>query len=43
MKNVTKKEYPKTINAHFDQKYGKIGSASRDAFEVKSQNYMEKG
>lgn len=31
---------PKTINEHFDIKYGVKGSKSRDSFEEKSQAYM---
>ncbi len=31
---------PKTINAHFDKKYGKEGTAEREAFKGKSQTYM---
>ena len=34
------KNNPKTINEHFDQKYGKLGTLSRDAFEEKSQAFM---
>ncbi|MDR7129022.1 DNA-binding CsgD family transcriptional regulator [Algoriphagus sp. 4150] len=34
------KKNPKTINAHFDQKYGKLGAKSRDAFEEKSQAFL---
>ncbi|GEM_PF-701732 len=30
---------PKTINQHFDIKYGKIGTASRGAFEERSQAF----
>jgi len=40
MKRVRKKENPKTINEHFDQKYGKLGTTSRDVFEEKSQEFM---
>jgi len=31
---------PKTINDHFDQKYGKVGSNSRETFEEKAQAFM---
>lgn len=31
---------PITINQHFDQKYGQVGTTSRDAFEEKSQAFM---
>jgi HTH-type transcriptional regulator/antitoxin HipB len=31
---------PKTINEHFDQKYGKKGTKSREEFEEKSQAFM---
>jgi len=31
---------PKTINEHFDKKYGKPGSKSRNEFEQKSEAYM---
>lgn len=34
------KKNPKTIKEHFDQKYGEAGTASRDAFEEKSQAFM---
>ena len=30
----------KTINEHFDLKYGKQGTNSREEFEMKSQAYM---
>lgn len=32
--------HPETINAHFDQKYGKKGTLSRDEFEQKAEAYM---
>jgi HTH-type transcriptional regulator/antitoxin HipB len=35
-----KKKYPKTINDHFDLKYGKSGTKSREDFEERSQAYM---
>lgn len=31
---------PKTINEHFDRKYGKSGSKSRNEFEQKAEAYM---
>ena len=31
---------PKTINEHFDQKYGKKGTKSREDFEQKAEAYM---
>ena len=31
---------PKTINAHFDQKYGKKGELKRKEFEQKAEAYM---
>ena len=31
---------PKTINAHFDQKYDKKGTPSRKEFERKAEAYM---
>jgi ribosome-binding protein aMBF1 (putative translation factor) len=34
------KNNPISINEYFDQKYGKIGTTSRDAFEEKSQAFM---
>ncbi|WP_439488700.1 helix-turn-helix domain-containing protein [Algoriphagus sp.] len=34
------KKNPKTINEHFDQKYGQIGSESRRGFEEKAQAFM---
>jgi len=35
-----KTKNPKTINEHFDLKYGKQGTNSREEFEMKSQAYM---
>lgn len=35
-----KKKNPTTINDHFDLKYGKGGTKSREEFEEKSQAYM---
>jgi HTH-type transcriptional regulator/antitoxin HipB len=34
------KEHKRTINAHFDVKYGKPGTSSRNAFEQKAEAYM---
>jgi ribosome-binding protein aMBF1 (putative translation factor) len=34
------KVYPKTINAFFDQKYGKKGTPGRKEFEQKAEAYM---
>jgi ribosome-binding protein aMBF1 (putative translation factor) len=34
------KKNPKTINEHFDRKYGEKGSKSRDAFEQRAEAYM---
>jgi ribosome-binding protein aMBF1 (putative translation factor) len=34
------KKNPKTINEHFDQKYGEVGSETRIAFEDKAQAFM---
>ena len=31
---------PKTINEHFDQKYGKVKTKSRTSFEQKAEAYM---
>jgi HTH-type transcriptional regulator/antitoxin HipB len=31
---------PKTINEHFDRKYGRSGSKSRNDFEQKAEAYM---
>ncbi len=31
---------PKTINEHFDLKYGKVGSESRADFEQKAEAYF---
>lgn len=31
---------PKTINEHFDLKYGNIGTKNRDNFEQKAEAYM---
>lgn len=31
---------PKTINDHFNQKYGEVGSNSRETFEEKAQAFM---
>ncbi|MCK4921861.1 MAG: helix-turn-helix transcriptional regulator [Bacteroidales bacterium] len=31
---------PKTINEHFDQKYGKTGTRNRASFEQKAEAYM---
>ncbi len=31
---------PKTINAHFDQKYGQKGTPGRKEFEQKAEAYM---
>ena len=40
MKKNSRKGNPKTINEHFDKKYGKPGSKSRNEFEQKSEAYM---
>ncbi len=37
---MKKKEHPKTIGEHFDQKYGQPGSATRLAFEERAEAYM---
>lgn len=37
---MKKKEYPRTIGEHFDQKYGKPGTAERTAFEERAEAYM---
>jgi|GEM_PF-2499658 hypothetical protein len=42
MKKGRKISNPKTINAHFDQKYGKVGSETRIAFEDKAQAFMKR-
>ncbi len=35
-----KKNYPRTINDHLDQKYGIVGSTTRTVFEDKSESYV---
>ena len=40
MKKNSSKGNPKTINEHFDNKYGKPGSKSRNEFEQKSEAFM---
>jgi ribosome-binding protein aMBF1 (putative translation factor) len=35
-----KTKNPKTINDHFNQKYGEIGSKNRDTFEEKALSFM---
>jgi HTH-type transcriptional regulator / antitoxin HipB len=35
-----KTKNPKTINEHFDQKYGVKGTKSREAFEQRAETYM---
>ena len=40
MKKNSSKGYPKTINEHFDKKYGEPGSKSRNEFEQKSEAFM---
>ena len=35
-----KAKNPKTINEHFDHKYGKIGTEERAAFEQKAEAYF---
>lgn len=40
MKKNSRKGNPKTINEHFDKKYGKPGSKSRNEFEQKSEAFM---
>ena len=37
---MKKKEHPRTIREHFDQKYGKPGTAERTAFEERAEAYM---
>jgi hypothetical protein len=37
---MKKKEYPRTIGEHFDQKYGKPGTDERTAFEERAEAYM---
>ena len=37
---MKKKEYPRTIGEHFDQKYGKPGTTERTAFEERAEAYM---
>lgn len=33
-------KHPKTVNDFFDQKYGKKGTKSREAFEERTEAYM---
>lgn len=40
MKKNSSKGNPKTINEHFDKKYGEPGSKSRNEFEQKSEAFM---
>ena len=40
MKKNSSKGNPKTINDHFDKKYGEPGSKSRNEFEQKSEAFM---
>jgi len=40
MKTKNNLKNPKTINEHFDQKYGKVGTPNRNEFEQKSEAYM---
>ena len=40
MKKNSRKGNPKTINEHFDKKYGIPGSKSRNEFEHKSEAFM---
>ena len=40
MKKNSGKGNPKTINEHFDKKYGEPGSKSRNEFEQKSEAFM---
>ncbi len=40
MKAKSSKENPKTINDHFDQKYGKPGTKRRNEFEQRSEAFM---
>lgn len=35
-----KTKNPKTINDHFNQKYGEVGTKSREVFEERSQAFM---
>ena len=37
---MKKKEYPRTIGEHFDEKYGKPGTDQRTAFEERAEAYM---
>jgi HTH-type transcriptional regulator/antitoxin HipB len=40
MKTKNNQKNPKTINEHFDQKYGNAGTSSRNEFEQKSEAFM---
>ena len=40
MKTNSSKGNPMTINEHFDKKYGKPGSKSRNEFEQKAEAFM---
>ena len=40
MKKNSRKGNPKTINEHFDKKYGESGSKSRNEFEQKAEAFM---
>ena len=40
MKKNSSKGNPKTINEHFDKKYGEPGSKIRNEFEQKSEAFM---
>jgi ribosome-binding protein aMBF1 (putative translation factor) len=40
MKKNSSQGNPKTINEHFDKKYGEPGSKSRNEFEQKSEAFM---
>ena len=40
MKKNSSKGNPKTINEHFDKKYGESGSKSRNEFEQKAEAFM---
>ncbi len=40
MKTKNNQMNPKTINDHFDQKYGKAGTSKRNEFEQKAEAFM---
>lgn len=40
MKTSSNKANPKTVNAHFDEKYGKPGTRSRMNFEENAELYI---